>query len=546
MIRDLTLRDGQQSQLATRMTQAQVDKVLHHFPDANFHAMEVWGGAVPDSVMRFLNEDPWERLAKIKKVIGNTSKLTALSRGRNLFGYNPYPEKVIEGFNRNAIEVGIDIMRIFDALNDIPNMAPTIDIVGKNGGQVDAAVCYTVDSHFTLKEKIAAFFQGKKLPQNLFDDEYFIDKAVQLDQFGPDIITLKDMAGLLDPARASTLLKKIKDKIKAPLNLHTHCTPGFGLASTVMGMISGCDIIDTCILNFAGGPAAPPFELIYFFANKMGIDTGVNLEAVGEINVKLAEIRKELGQFDKTKMLPRPFNIGKDTLPKEIEKHFDTGVEMIEKKNFNGLLEEVYKIEKYFNLPAPNVAVRLAQIPGGMYTNMVDQLEVMKLSHLFDEVLETIPSVRLKAGCPPLVTPTSQIVGSQAVNGVVNSAKEIPFYKNATSQYVNLVKGSYGKTPFPVEEEFRFELAGTRQETAFDPSSYKKPDNPVLPEYGNVTLAKDEKEMLLLELFPAVAKKYLSGKRKDAFLQEVEEQDRIEQGKIESLYQAVSGNYLGI
>ncbi len=196
-IRDLTLRDGQQSLFATRMRQAQVDRVLPYYKDAGFYAMEVWGGAVPDSVMRYLKESPWDRLESIKKGIGGTSKLTALSRGRNLFGYNPYPEKVIEGFNRNAIESGIDIMRIFDALNDVENMKSTIRIVHDNKGIADCAVCYTVDPKYTRKQKIKALLKGKKLPTSIFTEDYFLQKAKELEKLGADMITIKDMAAAL-------------------------------------------------------------------------------------------------------------------------------------------------------------------------------------------------------------------------------------------------------------------------------------------------------------------------------------------------------------
>ena len=199
LVRDLTLRDGQQSQFATRMNQNQVDRLLPFYQKAGFYAMEVWGGAVPDSVMRFLNENPWDRLEKIKAAVGSVSKLTALSRGRNLFGYNPYPDEVIEGFCRNAVRSGIDIMRIFDALNDIDNMKSTIRYVKQNGGIADCAVCYTVDPKFTLGDRARAFFRGRPLPRRIFSVDYFVTKAEQLAGLGADMITIKDMAGLIDP-----------------------------------------------------------------------------------------------------------------------------------------------------------------------------------------------------------------------------------------------------------------------------------------------------------------------------------------------------------
>jgi pyruvate/oxaloacetate carboxyltransferase len=258
-IKDLTLRDGQQSSFATRMTQKQIDRVLPFYRDAHFYACEVWGGAIPDSIMRFLNEDPWERLEKISKAIGDVSLLTALSRGRNLFGYNPYPEDVIEGFNRLAVKSGIHIMRIFDALNDIENMKSTIRYVKENGGIADCAVCYTVDPHFDYKDKVKAFFGGKKIPDKVFSIDYFVSKAKRLQELGADIITIKDMAGLIPPWDAGEIIKRLKKEVRVPIDIHTHCTPGYGLASVLKSILNGVDIVDTVIMNFAEGPAAPSF-----------------------------------------------------------------------------------------------------------------------------------------------------------------------------------------------------------------------------------------------------------------------------------------------
>ncbi len=203
-IRDLTLRDGQQSQFATRMNQAQVDRVLPLYRKAGFYAMEVWGGAVPDSVMRYLNEDPWKRLESIKTGVGETSRLTALSRGRNLFGYSPYPDSVIRGFCTNAVRSGVDIMRIFDALNDPDNMASSIRFVKEAGGLADCALCYTTDPPFTRGQRLSGFLRGKRLPKTIFTDRYFIDKAKAFAALGADMISIKDMAGLIDPLRRTS------------------------------------------------------------------------------------------------------------------------------------------------------------------------------------------------------------------------------------------------------------------------------------------------------------------------------------------------------
>ena len=521
LIRDVTLRDGQQSLFATRMTQPQVDRVLPLFKEANFYAMEVWGGAVPDSIMRYLAENPWERLESIKAVIGDSSKLTALSRGRNLFGYNPYPEEVIEGFNRNAIQSGIGIMRIFDALNDVDNVKSSIKYVKENGGIADATVCYTVDPHFHTKERIIALLQAKLLPYHIFTDEYFLNKALEMEALGADMITLKDMAGLIPPVRSGRIISLFKKHLHIPVDFHTHCTPGYGLASSLTAIMHGVDIIDTAIMNFAGGPAAPAFELIQIFCNKLKIETGVNLDAVVQINHHLKDIRIELADVDSYKMFPREFDITKDKLPKDIEALFDAAIVFAKNNKQDDLINTCQKIERYFNFPEPDEEVKFAEIPGGMYTNMLAQLKALKLEKLLPRVLEIIPSVRLASGCPPLVTPTSQIVGVQAVNCVIDENKNKPFYTTKSIQYVNLVKGQYGHTPIPIDADFRYKISGVREETPYDTGKYKKQDNPIFPEYGDVQLAQNDKEELLLELFPAVASEYLKNKVINKYLDEI-------------------------
>ena len=236
LIRDLTLRDGQQSSFATRMTQQQIDRVLPFYKDANFYAMEVWGGAVPDSVMRYLNENPWDRLEKIKAVVGNVSKLTALSRGRNLFGYAPYTDEIIEGFCRNSIESGLGIMRIFDALNDVNNVKSTIKYVKKYGGIADCAVCYTIDPKYP-KLGLLDKLKGKKNPEPVFTNAYFLDKAKQMAALGADMVTIKDMSGLIQPSRIAELIPLFKQNLSIPVDFHTHCTPGYGLGAVLMAII---------------------------------------------------------------------------------------------------------------------------------------------------------------------------------------------------------------------------------------------------------------------------------------------------------------------
>ena len=516
-IRDLTLRDGQQSSFATRMKQSQIDRVLPYYKDAGFYAMEVWGGAVPDSVMRYLNESPWDRLEKIKAAVGDASKLTALSRGRNLFGYSPYTDEIIEGFCRNSIASGLGIMRIFDALNDVDNVKSTIKYVKKFGGIADCAVCYTIDPHFTTMERLKAFFKGKPLPKAVFTDAYFLDKAKQMEALGADMITIKDMSGLIPPKRVAGLIRLFKKNLHVPIDFHTHCTPGYGLASVLSAIVNGVDIVDTNIWYFAGGPAAPAIELIYLFCQKMQIDCGVNMEAVAKIREELKGIRKELEAFDAVKQFPNAFDPLKDKLPAEIDQALDRAIALAKAEQEEELLAVCHKIEQYFNFPKPNELVKNAEIPGGMYTNMVAQLKQLKAEDILEKAMTLIPTVRLAAGLPPLVTPTSQIVGAQAVNCALDQRAGKAMYTNVSNQFVNLVKGEYGKTPVPVDPEFRLKIAGVREETPYDTSRYQMQPNPVLEDCGGVKLAENEKELLLLELFPLVAKTFLTNLKKERY-----------------------------
>ena len=517
-IRDLTLRDGQQSSFATRMTQEQIDRCLPYYKDANFYAMEVWGGAVPDSVMRYLNENPWTRLETIHKAIGNVSKLTALSRGRNLFGYAPYTDQIIDGFCRNAIESGLGIMRIFDALNDVDNVKSTIKYVKQYGGIADCAVCYTIDPKYP-EPGFFARLMGKKKPAPVFTDAYFLDKAKQMAALGADMITIKDMSGLIPPKRVSGLVKLLKKHIQVPIDFHTYCTPGYGLASVLSAILADVDIVDTNCWYFAEGTGAPAIELVYLFCQKLGIELQANMEAVAKINGELKTIRKELelSVFGAEKPAPKAFNPLTDKLPAEIDAQFDRAIAAAKAEDEETLLDACHKIEAYFGFPAPNELVKNAEIPGGMYSNMVAQLKQLKAEEILPRAMELIPTVRLAAGLPPLVTPTSQIVGAQAVSCAMDEKAGRPIYTTKSSQFVNLVKGEYGKTPVPIDPEFRFKIAGVREETPYDTSKYQMQPNPELPEAGGVKLAENEKEVLLLELFPMVAKSYLTGVKVKAY-----------------------------
>ncbi len=538
-LRDLTLRDGQQSLFATRLSQAEIDKLLPYYENAGFYIMEVWGGAIPDSVMRYLDQSPWDRLRIVSKAMKGKSLLSALSRGRNLFGYVPYPDSVLEGFYKEAIANGLNVMRIFDALNDIDNVRESIRMINKLGGIADGAVCYTVDPKPEAPAEKKGFFArlfGSKPaePEKIFTDEYFVEKAREMERLGAKIITLKDMAGLVTPSRAASIISKLKANLSVPVDFHTHCTPGYGLASSVMAILNGVDILDTNIWWFGGGSAAPAIELIYVFCQKLGIELDVNMQAVGEIRDHLLDARKSLAAFDLNKdKMPRNFDPLADKLPADVDAEFDRAIAAAKAGDEDTLLDACHKIENYFGFPKPNEIVKNAEVPGGMYSNMVAQLKALGAEDLLEDAMRLIPMVRRDAGLVPLVTPTSQIVGSQAVSVALDRKKGQPDYSNPSNQFISLVKGEYGHTPVPVDPAFREKITGSPVEKPYDVNNYKKPDNPTLPEYGNVHLATNQEEELLLELLPTVANTFLRKRRAEEYKATAAEAAPVAEEKVE-------------
>lgn len=533
-LRDLTLRDGQQSLFATRLSQQEIDKLLPYYENAGFYIMEVWGGAVPDSVMRYLDESPWNRLRTVSKVMKGKSLLSALSRGRNLFGYVPYPNTVLEGFYKEAIKNGLNVMRIFDALNDIDNVKDSIKMINDLGGIADGAVCYTVDPKPeapapAAEPKKKGFFSrlfgsvveetpAPAEPEKIFTTEYFVEKAKQMEALGAKIITLKDMAGLVSPLRSAEIISALKANLSVPVDFHTHCTPGYGLASSLMAIIHGVDILDTNIWWFGGGSAAPAIELIYVFAKKLGIELECDMKAVGEIRDRLLAARKSLAAFDLNKdKMQKPFDPLNDKLPAEIDALFDKAIAAAKANDEATLLDACHAIEAYFGFPKPNEIVKNAEVPGGMYSNMVAQLKQLGAEDLLEDAMKLIPMVRRDAGLVPLVTPTSQIVGSQAVSVALDRKKGNPDYSNPSNQFISLVKGEYGHTPVPIDPAFREKITGSPIEKPYDVSSYKKPENPKVEDLGGVDLASNTEEMLLLELLPTVAKGFLRNRRKEEY-----------------------------
>jgi pyruvate carboxylase subunit B len=282
-------------------------------------------------------------------------------------------------------------------------------------------------------------------------------------------------------------------------------------------MLHGVDILDTNIWWFGGGSAAPAIELIYVFANRLGIEVDVNMEAVGKIRNELLNARKELAEFDLVKTMPREFDPLKDELPANISALFDKAIECAKANDEEGLLDACHAIEEYFQFPKPNELVKNAEVPGGMYSNMVAQLKALQASEMLDDAMRLIPKVRRDAGLVPLVTPTSQIVGSQAVSLAMDRKKGNPDYTNKSNQFISLIKGEYGHTPVAVDPAFRELITGDAQEHPYDVNSYKQPENPVLEDLGGVKLASNDEEYLLLQLLPTVANGFLRRRRAEEF-----------------------------
>ncbi len=520
-IRDVSLRDGQQSLFQARMTNAQIESLLLLYKNAGFYALEVWGGSVPDAQLRFLHENPWDRLRTIANELANRTQISVLSRGRNLLGYQPYPDSVIEEFYRLVVQAGGTNIRIFDALNDLDNMALGIRYIKKVGATADCALCYSVDPRFKTFTRIKAILHAKPLKYKVFTNEYYLKRARELENLGADIITIKDMAGLITPSRAGELVRLLKEHLRVPVDFHTHCTPGYGTASSLMAILNGADIIDTSMLSFSGSTSNPAFEIIQLFCDKLNIDTGVDREAASALNRRLTEIRSELSNYDDNKLNPKSFHLLSGKLDRTVDRLFDQAIHFASLDKEVELQEACGAIEAWFNLPKPDERLQNAEIPGKMYTDMLHQLKENKQEKLIPKVLSLIPMVRLSSGCPPLVMPSSQIIGNQTVMCAQDLEKGQPLYTTRSMQFVNLVKGGYGKTPSEIDPEFRYKITGVRDETPYDSRYYKKPENTVFEEYGDVKLADNAFDDLRLDLFPSFSTDFLKNQIEHHYLEQI-------------------------
>ena len=445
-ITETVLRDSHQSLAATRMTTEEMVPILSELDKVGYHALEAWGGATFDSCIRFLDEDPWDRLRTIRKYVKNT-KLQMLFRGQNILGYRHYSDDVVEYFVQKSIANGIDIIRIFDALNDPRNLKTAIDATKKEGGHVQVALSYTTSP--------------------VHSNEAFANLAKELSEMGADSICIKDMAGLLLPYKTYDLVKAIKEKVSIPVEIHTHYTAGVASMSLLKGVEAGAEIVDTAISPFALGTSQPPTES--FVASLAGTeyDTGLDLKKLSEISKYFTDLRAKYiacGLIDPA----------------------------VIKVNANALIN---------------------QVPGGMLSNLVSQLKQSGNIDKLDQCLEEVPKVRKDAGYPPLVTPTSQIVGTQAVFNVISGER----YKMVTKEFKGIIRGEYGKTPAPIDPEFRKKIIGDEQPITCRPADNLKPELDELREKIKDYSIQDE-DVLTYALFDKVALNFFE-KRKNGELQ---------------------------
>jgi len=444
-IMETVLRDSHQSLLATRMSTPDMLPILDSLNEVGYYSMEVWGGATFDACLRFLNEDPWERLRTIRSHIKN-SKLQMLFRGQNILGYRHYADDVVEYFVQKSIANGIDIVRIFDALNDPRNLKTAINATKKEGGHVQAALSYTTGPVYT--------------------NEYYAKYAKQLEEMGADSICIKDMAGLLKPYDAYDLVKAIKETVKVPVQLHTHYTSGLASMTLMKAIEAGVDIVDTAMSPLAMGTSQPPTEALVATLEGTQYDTGLSLEK-----------------------LDKP------------SKMFDA---LREKYLAEGLLDpKVLKVD---------VNALIYQVPGGMLSNLVSQLKQANKSDKLAEVLEEVPRVRADVGYPPLVTPSSQIVGTQAVMNVIGGER----YKMVTKEFKGLVRGEYGKTPLPISDEIKKKIIGDEKQITCRPADNIKPELERLRSEIAEYIEQDE-DVLSYALFDQVAIKFFEHRKANKY-----------------------------
>ena len=442
---DCTLRDGQQSLIATRMRIEDMLPILSKMDEIGFGAMEVWGGATFDSCLRFLKEDPWERLRKFRSVLKNT-KLQMLLRGQNSLGYKHYADDVVESFVRKSIENGIDIIRIFDALNDARNLETAVKATKAENAHAQLAISYTLSDVHTL--------------------EYYVDLAKRYESLGADSICIKDMAGLLLPKPAYDLVKAIKEEVNVPIEVHSHYTSGVASMTYLKAIEAGADIIDTDMSPLSMGTAQPATEVMVAALQGTDYDTNLNLSALKEITDYFKPIRED-----------------------DIK---------------SGLLNT--------KMLGVDISTLIYQVPGGMLSNLVSQLKNANAEDKYDAVLAEIPKVRADLGYPPLVTPSSQIVGTQAVLNVLMGER----YKMVPKETKDIVRGMYGQTPVPISEEIRKKIIGDEEPITCRPADLIEPEMAKF-EAEMKDYKQQEEDVLSYALFPQQAMDYFKFRQAQKF-----------------------------
>lgn len=443
---DCTLRDGQQSLIATRMRIEDMLPILDKMDKVGFGAVEVWGGATFDSCLRYLKEDPWERLRKFRSAFKNT-KLQMLLRGQNILGYRHYADDVVESFVRKSIENGIDILRIFDALNDARNLETAVKAVKmEKGAHAQLAISYTLSDVHTL--------------------EYYVNLAKTYRDLGADSICIKDMAGLLLPKPAYDLVKAIKEEVDLPIEVHSHYTSGVASMTYLKAVEAGADIIDTDMSPLSMGTAQPATEVMVAALKGTEYDTGLDENLLKEISDYFKPIREEA--IDSGLLSPK--------------------------------------------MLAVDIATLLYQVPGGMLSNLVSQLKGANAEDKYDEVLKEIPKVRADLGYPPLVTPSSQIVGTQAVLNVIMGER----YKMVPKETKDIVRGRYGRTPVPISEEIRKKIIGDEEPITCRPADNIAPELEKAEAEMSDYKEKDE-DVLSYVLFPQQAMEYFKFRQAQKF-----------------------------
>ena len=447
-VTETVLRDGHQSLIATRMTTEEMLPILETLDNIGYNALEMWGGATYDACIRFLDEDPWDRLRIIRKKVKNT-KLQMLLRGQNLLGYRHYADDVVDEFVDKAVSNGIDVIRIFDALNDMRNIERAIQATKKCGAHAQGTMSYTISPIHT--------------------NEVFVELAKEIEQMGADSVCIKDMAGLLDPYNTYKLVKDIKAAISIPLEIHTHATSGLGSLTYMKAIEAGADMIDTALSPFAEGTSQPPTEPIAFAFKGTEYDLGLDLDLLNEASEYFKPIR--------------------------------------EKYIANGLMDP--------KLMGVDINTLKYQVPGGMLSNLVSQLKQANAMDKFEEVLKEVPRVREDLAYPPLVTPSSQIVGTQAVLNVVMGER----YKMVPKEAKDLVKGMYGKTTVPIKQEVVDKILKGEDQVTCRPADLLEPELEQMKKECAKWMHQEE-DVLTKALFPQPAETFF--KKREAKLYQID------------------------